>query len=283
MKREIFLSTFSYQATKEIAEYGIGIEYNQFCISQWLDDEVIEDTLARMRKQALRCGIGIQDSSESVKVIDTGSRPQLKDPAEEGLDPDPAKAIIHGPFSEIAPAAFDHRFRELARDRLEQAAAGAKRLGLNRMVVHTGYIPIIFDPGWHVKESIGFWTDFLKDKDDDFQLYLENVMDETPDLLLDIIKGVDDPRMNICLDVGHVNVVSDIKATEWIEKLGGYIHHFHLHNNDGKGDQHAPLTEGELNMEEIMRAIDACCPEDATLTIESRKCHESIGWLIDRI
>ena len=268
MTRDIFLSTFSHNATKEIAFYGIGIEFNQFCISKWLDDEVIGDTLARMRRQAERCGVCL---------------PQ----AEGGPDAaatliDPAKAIVHGPFTDLAPAAFDHRFRDLTRARFDQAAAGTLALGLSRMVVHTGYIPLVFDPRWQVKESIGFCQEFLVDKPEDFLIYLENVMDEKPALLLDIVEGVNDPRMNICLDVGHVNAISEMSVPRWIEALGPKIRHLHLHNNDGNHDLHQALTEGTLDMEEILCAVDACCPPETTLTIESRDCHDSIHWLLER-
>lgn len=271
MKRDIFLSTFSYNATKEITEFGIGIEFNQFCISQWLDDETIDETLMKMERQAYRCGLHRKDRYPG----------ELEWPEEKpyGDVIDPAKAVVHGPFTDLAPAAFDHRFRTLTKDRLQQAAAGTMRLGLSRMVVHTGYIPLIFDPRWQVKESIGFWKDFLEDKPADFQLLLENVMDEDPALLSDIIEGVDDPRMRICLDVGHVNAVSPISAEEWIRRLGHQILHFHLHNNDGERDLHAPLHEGTMDIEAVLRTIDECCLPEATFTIESRNCHESIPWL----
>ena len=43
----------------------------------------------------------------------------------------------------------------------------------------------------------------LRDKPDDFYVYLENVMDEEPEMLSEIVVGVDDPRMRICLDVNQ--------------------------------------------------------------------------------
>ena len=303
MKHDVFLSTFSHDATKEIAHYGIGIEFNHFCISKWLDGDVIDDTLDRMRRQAVRCGVclpageaGRQEAglpaADADRSIDSPDADPPIDPvkAVPPIDPvkavppiDPAKAIVHGPFTDLAPAAFDHRFRQLTRDRLDQAAEGTLRLGLSRMVVHTGYIPLVFDPRWQVKESVVFWREFLEDKPEDFVVLLENVMDEEPALLLDIVEGVDDPRMRICLDVGHVNAISPKKVTEWIEALGPQIRHFHLHNNDGRRDLHAPLTEGTLDMEEVLRAVDACCVPETTLTIESRDCHDSIRWLLDRL
>ena len=231
-----------------IAEYGIGIEFNQFCISQWLDDDTVDQTLMKMERQAFRCGL----SSE--KYSGLGEKGQKDFALEKTIWPEekplgdvvkPQTAVVHGPFTDLCPAAFDHRFSELARDRFDQAAAGTLRLGLNRMVVHTGFIPVIFDPKWHLEHSVKFWWDFINQQPEDFRLYIENVMDDEPYLLLNLVKEIDDPRVRICLDVGHVNAVSQVPVTEWIRQLGPWIGHFHLHNNDGKHDLHSPLLGGE--------------------------------------
>ena len=285
-KRDIFLSTFSYNPIEVIAEYGIGIEFNQFCISQWLDDDTVDQTLMKMERQAFRCGLS------SDKYCGLGEKGQKDFALEKTIWPEekplsdvvkPQAAVVHGPFTDLCPAAFDHRFSELARERFDQAAAGTLRLGLNRMVVHTGFIPVIFDPKWHLEHSIKFWWDFINQQPEDFRLYIENVMDDEPYMLLDLVKEIDDPRVRICLDVGHVNAISQIPAEEWIRQLGPWIGHFHLHNNDGKHDLHAPLLEGTLDMPRILQQIDDCCPEDATITVESRDCHDSIGWLLEQM
>jgi len=285
-KRDIFLSTFSYNPVEVIAEYGIGIEFNQFCISQWLDDDTVDQTLMKMERQAFRCGL----SNE--KYSGLGEKGQKDFALEKTIWPEekplgdvvkPQTAVVHGPFTDLCPAAFDHRFSELARERFDQAAAGTLRLGLNRMVVHTGFIPVIFDPKWHLEHSVKFWWDFINQQPEDFRLYIENVMDDEPYLLLDLVREIDDPRVRICLDVGHVNAISQIPVAEWICQLGPWIGHFHLHNNDGKHDLHAPLLEGTLDMPQVLQQIDDCCPEDATLTVESRDCHDSIGWLLEQM
>ncbi len=51
---------------------------------------------------------------------------------------------------------------------------------------------------WYVEKSILFWKDFLQETD--MPIVLENVLEETPDMLLDIVKGVDDPRLRLCPD-----------------------------------------------------------------------------------
>lgn len=284
-QRDIFLATFSHDPVKEIKEYGIGIEFNQFCISQWLDEDIIDTTLMKMERQAFRSGLAkgryheLYPKSGKDLALEEGLWPEKK-PLGDVVDP--SKAIVHGPFTDLCPAAFDHRFQELARERFDQAAAGTLRLGLTRMVVHTGYIPVIFDPRWHLEHSATFWQAFIQTQPPEFRLFIENVMDDEPYLLLDLVKEIDDPRVRICLDVGHVNAVSEVPVGEWIKILGPWIGHFHLHNNDGKNDLHAPLLDGTLDMTETLKQIDAYCPEDATLTIESRDCHDSIAWLLEQ-
>lgn len=285
-KRNIFLSTFSYDPVKVIAEYGIGIEFNQFCISQWLDDDAIDETLMKMERQAFRAGLS--KGKYPRPEVPGGKNPAQEETIWQEKKPlgdlvDPKSAVVHGPFTDLCPAAFDHRFRELARARFDQAAAGMLRLGLDRMVVHTGFIPVIFDPKWHLEHSVEFWRDFIDAQPENFRLYIENVMDDKPYLLLDLVKGIDDPRVRICLDVGHVNAISEIPVGEWIETLGPWISHFHLHNNDGRHDLHAPLLEGTLDMPQVLQQIDAYCAEDATLTVESRDCRGSIGWLLEEM
>ena len=122
----------------------------------------------------------------------------------------------------------------------------------------------------------------MEDKPEDFTIYIENVLDSEPESLTEIVSQIDDPRVKLCLDVGHANVVTEpeYSVTDWIRIMGPRLGHFHLHNNDGSSDQHRPLTSGSLNMKEILAAIDDYCDPSATLTIESRECDESVVWLL---
>jgi sugar phosphate isomerase/epimerase len=35
---------------------------------------------------------------------------------------------------------------------------------------------------------------------------LENVLEDSPDELIGIVQGVNDPRLRLCLDIGHANI-----------------------------------------------------------------------------
>ena len=129
----------------------------------------------------------------------------------------------------------------------------------------------------YVEQSILFWKEFLKE-DPGVQIVLENVLEREPAWLLDIIKGVDDPRLKMCLDIGHVNAYSNIPVLEWLETCAPYISHFHIHNNDGTRDQHNALNDGTIPMKEFLLWAEDICP-DATFTMELMKDGPSMEWL----
>ena len=132
---------------------------------------------------------------------------------------------------------------------------------------------------WYVEQSILFWKEFLQ-KDPGVQIVLENVLEDDPQWLLDIVKGVDDPRLRLCLDVGHVNAYSALPVMDWLEMWAPYISHFHIHNNDGSRDQHNALTDGTIPMVQLLSRAQELCPE-ATYTLELMKDKPSVEWLAE--
>ena len=138
---------------------------------------------------------------------------------------------------------------------------------------------MIYFPVWYVEQSIVFWKSFLRE-DPGVQVVLENVLETEPGWLADIVKGVDDPRLRMCLDVGHVNAYSKTPVMEWLEACAPWISHFHVHNNDTSRDQHSALQEGTIPMKEFLLRAEALCP-DATFALELMKAGPSMGWMAE--
>jgi len=190
-------------------------------------------------------------------------------------------SVLHGPFNELFPCAIDPKARKLAAYRYRQAIDLAKEYGSTKVIIHGGYNPWIYYPVWYVEQSILFWKAFLKE-DPGVDLVLENVLETDPQWLLNIVKGVDNPRLKLCLDVGHVNAYSKLSVMDWLTNWAPYIGHFHLHNNDGSADQHRPLTDGIIPMKELLGQIGKLCPE-ASITLELMEAETSVQWLMEEV
>ena len=155
----------------------------------------------------------------------------------------------------------------------------AKQYGAAKVIIHGGYNPKIYYPCWYIEQSVLFWKDFLKENPG-VQIVLENVLEEEPTMLRDIIKGVNSPKLRMCLDVGHVNAYSKVPVMDWLETCAPYIEHFHIHNNDGSWDTHSALDQGSIPMKELLTKAEALCP-DAAFTLELMEAESSVRWLLE--
>lgn len=86
----------------------------------------------------------------------------------------------------------------------------------------------------------------------DFTICLENVSNApTVETLLRIIGDVASPALGICLDTGHLNLVSGDQLA-FIESAGSRLRALHLADNDGTRDQHLiPFGLGTVDWEAV--------------------------------
>ena len=246
MKRDKwYISTIDEKAQNLASEYGLGIEIAEYCTAWNMDEHFAE--------------------------VDPEVRAKL-----EGK----GTPVLHAPFNELFPCAVDKMVRNVAAVRYRQAFDIAAGYGVKKIVIHGGYNPRLYYPVWYTGQTAEFWKDFVKEIPDGFEVCLENVFEEEIDMFLDILKEVDDPRLKICLDLGHVSAYSETPVSEWIRACGPYISHFHVHNNDGETDFHYSLQDGVMDMKALLELAEEVCP-DATYTIECVDAEPSVKWLIE--
>lgn len=188
---------------------------------------------------------------------------------------------LHAPYYELAPCAIDPMIRDVAMHRFSQAIETCQKLGIRRMIVHSGYAPQMYFPQWFVPKSIEFWKEFAQKLPEGFELLLENVLDVKAEYLRDVCDGVSDERVRICLDVGHANAYSPVPVEEWIETFANRIAHVHLHNNYGERDEHNVLNNGSMNMDSVLLKLKEHAP-DADICIESMDAEGCIRWLKEK-
>ncbi len=240
---QFLLSTLDPNAARLAAQYGLGLELSEFCTAWYLD--------ARF--------------SEISAQIDSA------------LALAPAR-VLHAPFNELFPCAIDEEARALAARRYRQSLFTAKRYGAQRVVVHGGFQPYMYYPEWYAEQSVSFWREFLPNIPENLCICLENVLEPEPELLARVVREVNDARLRLCLDLGHISAYSPVPAARWLEACDGLCAHFHIHNNDGSRDAHAALFDGHLPMAALLRDIARRFPA-ATLTLELSDARSSLDWL----
>ena len=243
-RRKIYLSTIDENAHSLAKEYGLGIEIAEFCTPWFLDTEF--DQIDPKIKEKLTCS---------------------------------DRFALHSPFSELFPCAIDPKIRDIATERYRQVISVAKGYGIRKIVVHGGYNPRIYFPIWYTEQSVLFWKDFVREIPDGMLFCLENVFEEEPTMLSEIIRQVNDPKIRMCLDTGHVNAYSQISVFDWLTECSDLVEHFHMHNNDTSRDSHSQLFEGTIPMTQFLNAIEEKCPS-ASITLELMDAKPSIDWLL---
>ena len=232
------------------AANGLGIELAEFCISENMDNKY-EEILPHVLKNA-------EASSDKTLLA---------------------------PYNEIFPMAIDPLLVEVAYKRYEQSLEYCRRFGASKMIVHSNYVEDLYYPEWFVSRNIDFWKRFLAEHDDDVVICMKNVREEDPELILGILRGVDDRRLRMCLDVGHANLTAR-EPVDWIKTCAPYISHYHIHNNFGAptvgrksiSDMHLGLGNGNMDMKGILTLAEELTPH-ATAAIESEDLEDSVAWL----
>ena len=174
--------------------------------------------------------------------------------------------ILHGPFLDLSPVAFDSRIREVTAYRFAQTYDVALQLNAKKIVFHSGFIPTIyFLEGW-AERVAEFWNAFMEDRTE-VQVLIENVYDPFPEPIVNVKELVPSDNFKLCFDIGHANCYSNISPLKWAKALGPHIGHVHLHDNHGTRDTHQALGTGTIPVNEILSTISHLAPH-ATYTIE---------------
>jgi sugar phosphate isomerase/epimerase len=172
----------------------------------------------------------------------------------------PVKRHLHGPFYGLEYACKDPEVNALAAKKIKRVITAAGILGAEHVVVHSTYDPL--NPDQHYKDewmqrSVAFWQQivpFAQKKN--CMLVIENIYDETPDTIVEIINQVDSPFFKGCLDVGHANIFGTISLEEWVERFKKDLFHLHLHDNSGKTDEHLALGSGTVDFPAFFNALE---------------------------
>lgn len=161
---------------------------------------------------------------------------------------------IHGPFMDLSPGGVDRRIKEVTLDRFSRTMEAAAPFKPKAIVFHPGYEKWKFDGdvGLWFESSLQTWRPLVGEATErGLTIAIENVYEETPDILLMLFREIHSPRFRFCFDTGHHHVFSKTPLSSWMETLGEYLIEVHLHDNHGEMDEHLPIGEGGFDFREL--------------------------------
>lgn len=155
---------------------------------------------------------------------------------------------MHGPFLDLRPSSPDLEIRKVSYQRYLRALNIATELEIDYIIFHSQINPYLNEPflkELNNKQHKEFWDNILEQSEYKGTILIENIFEETPLMLKELIETINLPNIKVNLDIGHANLG---KATleQWVSELKDHISYIHLHSNNGVYDQHKNPTENEI-------------------------------------
>jgi len=156
---------------------------------------------------------------------------------------------LHGPFLDLKPSSPDKKIREISYFRYRYTLKAAKELDIDYLIFHSQINPHLNHPSLikiNNSQATEFWIKLLEEIPDyKGTILLENIFEDSPYMLKELIKTINLPNIRINLDIGHAKL-GRASLEEWISELKDYISYMHVHSNDGIYDLHQSPTGEEV-------------------------------------
>lgn len=187
----------------------------------------------------------------------------LLDHVRQMLEKAEIRPTLHAPFFDLNPGALDPLIRQATYQRLSQALAVAGQLNAHLMVIHPGV------DKWRYPNLDQVWLALAKDffpplieqaEICDCRLSIENIYEETPGTLTQLVEGLDSKWFGHCFDAGHWHLFGRRPMVEWLEAIGSKLFHLHLHDNHGRADEHLPMGAGTIDFSPLQHKLRNMSP-----------------------
>ncbi|MGL1901477.1 MAG: sugar phosphate isomerase/epimerase [Fibrobacterales bacterium] len=223
-------------------------------------------TLPFIKKHGL--GIEVHDFRESEVVNNESTYQQVLKEVATILSDVSCLKTLHAPFRELSVFSDDTDIAAVSQKRIIDSLLTAQTLGCNKVVVHTGFNPLIADAQRECSVAdkiLAFYTT-IADRFSDITICLENSF-ETSFLLFErIFSQETPPNLKMCLDTGHSHLFGQKSTAEIITQFNEHISHVHLHDNHRDRDAHLIPGQGTIDWASTAKALNTL--HDPTLLIE---------------
>jgi|YelNatPaOPRAMG01_1025707.scaffolds.fasta_scaffold05059_4 sugar phosphate isomerase/epimerase len=161
---------------------------------------------------------------------------------------------LHLPMIDINIASLNDLIYESSIESIKRSLEYARRCGARLVVIHPGLVPVrnlfvILLAKRRLRKAIEKIIS-LSEKYN-IKLAIENTALDERDLFLSVSEFKKfilsfNGKLSVCFDFGHARVSPDGLSKNW-DELKPLISHIHIHDNNGKEDEHLPLGEGNID------------------------------------
>lgn len=181
------------------------------------------------------------------------------------------RIAVHGPFIGIRYWGYDCLLKDATQKRMDMTFDVVKALKADTLVLHTGYSRDVeafqLEQTWF-RTARDYWQKEIERYSAiGVQVVLENLLEPTPDAMAQLASAVDNDHFGLCIDVGHVNVFSEVSPSSWVETFGDHLKHIHLHDNHGQRDEHLPVGQGTIDFDAFFQTLRRVVP-NVTVSLE---------------
>lgn len=168
------------------------------------------------------------------------------------------RPYVHAPFFDLNVGALDPVIRQVSQQRLFQTLTFAHRLNAAVMVVHPGVDKWRYPnlaQAWLTNAKASFQSLTEQAASARCRLAIENIYEETPALLVQLVEEIDSEWFGHCFDIGHWHLFGKTCITEWLDAITHHLFHLHLHDNHGRADDHLPVGEGVIDFLPLLSRV----------------------------
>lgn len=170
------------------------------------------------------------------------------------------QCTLHAPFFDLMPGALDSRILDITRQKLSRAFSLIKIFEPESIVCHLGYDEEKHSYKWYdwLGTSVDTWKGLLDVAEDSgTRVMFENTYEKLPDIHLQLFNELPGSNFGFCLDVGHLMAYAGSTWQIWLNELQPWLGQVHLHDNDGKRDEHIAIGQGCFDFVELFDHLRA--------------------------
>lgn len=163
---------------------------------------------------------------------------------------------VHAPICDWNIGALSDRLRRASLEETLETISASAELGASTVTVHPGLSSMAVDGMG--QQAMARARESLKaidaaSRDAGVVVAIEN-MPQVPFFLgrtaADLESLIDGTDLGVCFDIGHANTAGQID--EMIDTFGDRIVNVHIHDNNGKRDEHLTIGDGSIDFPRVL-------------------------------